>query len=90
MHPKDQLKMFKSKIVISSFLYILDRIPLHFAIQKKNQPLFELLLTWKSPLEKPSNQGFPPIWYALQDLNDTKEMAIQLLESGASANAVRT
>ena len=61
-------------------------IPMHLAIEKENHALFQLLLDRGSPLETPSGEGFPPLWYALL-IND-KAMAIQLIEKGASVNSL--
>ena len=52
--------------------------------------MVELLLEQGSPLETQSEEGFPPLWYALQELSDeTREMAIQVIRKGASTNTVR-
>ena len=56
----------------------------------KNTGMVELLLEQGSPLETQSEEGFPPLWYALQELSDeTREMAIQVIRKGASTNTVR-
>ena len=61
------------------------------AIQTKNTGIVELLLEKGSPLETQSEEGFPPLWYALQDLSEeTREIAIQVIRKGASTNTVRS
>ena len=55
----------------------------------KNTGMVELLLAEGSPLEIQSEEGFPPLWYALQELSDeSREMAIQVIGKGASTNTV--
>lgn len=51
-------------------------------------PVFELLLNRNACLEAPSEEGFPPLWYALQD-SETREMATNLIFKGASTDTVR-
>ena len=77
-------------IVLTHIFFVYFRIPLHLAIQMKNTGMVELLLEQGSPLETQSEEGFPPLWYALQELSDeTREMAIQVIRKGASTNTVR-
>ena len=53
--------------------------------------MVELLLEEGSPLETQSEEGFPPLWYALQELSEeTREMAVQVIRKGASTNTVST
>lgn len=63
------------------------------AIAKKNEPIFELLLKRGSPLDCQCEEGYPPLWYALQEMEEEDEgfaMAKNLIDSGASTNIVGT
>ena len=62
--------------------------PLHISIMKNNIPVFEVLLEKKALLDLQSEEGYPALWYALQD-SDTFPMAEKLIRNGASSNIVR-
>ena len=55
---------------------------------KNNIPVFEVLLEKKALLDLQSEEGYPALWYALQD-SDTFSMAEKLIRKGASSNIVR-
>ena len=55
---------------------------------KNNIPVFEVLLEKKALLDLQSEEGYPALWYALQD-SDTFSMAEKLIRNGASSNIVR-
>ena len=55
---------------------------------KNNIPVFEVLLEKKALLDLQSEEGYPAMWYALQD-SDTFPMAEKLIRNGASSNIVR-
>jgi hypothetical protein len=51
-------------------------------------PIFQLLLQRGSSLELKSHEGFPPLWYALQNETESNDMATQLILKGASPDTV--
>ena len=55
---------------------------------KNNIQVFEVLLEKKALLDLQSEEGYPALWYALQD-SDTFSMAEKLIRNGASSNIVR-
>ena len=68
------------------------RTPLHVAVHHHNDEVFELLLSAGSKLELKTSEGFPPLWYAInQESRDlTKSgFAASLIVKGASPNTVR-
>ena len=81
------------------------RTPLHISIENSNTSIFALLLRHQNTpaLEIKNADGLPPMWYALQNLQEATEakengisptiapnfFASQLISAGASPNAVR-
>ena len=78
------------------------RTPLHLSIKNSNTSIFELLLKKadKYLLEIKDVHGLPPMWYALEKLQESDEKRIynqihepeyfssELIKAGASPNSV--
>ena len=55
---------------------------------KKNSQVFEVLMENKALLDLQSEEGYPALWYALQD-EEIFSLAEKLVNNGASSNIVR-
>ena len=70
------------------FLFYFFSTPLHISIMKKNSQVFEVLMENKALLDLQSEEGYPALWYALQD-EEIFSLAEKLVNNGASSNIVR-
>jgi hypothetical protein len=70
-----------------NFKIFFSRTPLHTSIINGNEAVFELLLSSSVNLEIRTNDGYPPLLYALKQKN--KLFAKLLVQKGAPINTVR-